>query len=319
MSASRIAMIGAGGIARRHLDVLRAEPDVTLVGSVAGRRASAERLAAAYGGQAFDDLAALLAAEQVDAAWICVPPFAHGPIERALIERGVPFFVEKPLSADAGTAEAIAAAVAQAGIVTAVGYHWRALDTLSHVRERIAAGRAVRLVTGAWHSSTPPPAWWRHEAQSGGQMVEQATHLVDLALHLLGDAEVLHAATVRGTRASFPDADVAEATSATLRFATGAIGTITATCVLAATAQVELRLHLEGEQIAISQEAVAFDTGSEQRLLRRRADPFAAQDRAFIEAVRAREPTRVLCSYHEALRAHRLAHAIRAATNVSSS
>ena len=88
---------------------------------------------------------------------------------------------------------------------------------------------------------------------------------------------------------------------------------------MAATAQVELRLLLEGEPIVVSQAAVAIHTSSEQRVLRRRADPFAAQDRAFIEAVRAREPTRVLCSYHEALRARRLAHAIRAAANVSSS
>lgn len=307
----RVAMIGAGGFATRHLEVLAAEPGVALAGHVARSRRSAEVHAARFGGLAYDDVDALLAAERLDAAWVCVTPGAHGAIEEALVAAGVPFFVEKPLSADADTAERIAAAVAQRGLVTAVGYHWRAFETIPEVRARLAAGPPVRLVSAAWHSSTPAPAWWRREAESGGQMVEQATHLLDLALHLLGDAEVLHAAEARAPRDAFPDADVAEASSAVLRFAHGALGVVTATCVLAASDTVELRLHREGELIVITQDAITIDTGAERRVLRHQADPVAVEDRAFLAAVRAGDPTLAICSYADALRTHRVAQRVR--------
>ena len=50
----------------------------------------------------------MLDAEGLDAAYVCVPPFAHGAPELAVFERGLPFFVEKPLAADLETAEQIA-------------------------------------------------------------------------------------------------------------------------------------------------------------------------------------------------------------------
>ncbi len=326
MTPLRVAMVGAGGHARRHLEVLARRPDVTLVGHVARATESALRQARRYGGRAFEDVNALLQHEQVDAAWICVPPAAHGPSEAAFVAADVPFLVEKPLSADAATAESIAADVAAAGLVTAVGYHWRALDTLAEVRERLATGPPVRLLTAAWHSSLPAPPWWRREATSGGQIVEQATHLLDLALHLLGDAEVLHAAEVRRAgevrrecptgydtpeRPTTSDVDVAEASSATLRFGTGALGIITATWVLAASDAVELRLHREGERITITQDALTLDSGREARVVRTQDDPVATQDAAFLAAVRAGDPGAVTCSYAEALRTHRLAQRVR--------
>ena len=308
----RVAMIGAGGFAVRHLELLARERGVHVTGHVARTPGSAEAQAARFGGRAYADVHALLDAERIDAAWLCLPPGAHGAIEEALVAAGVPFFVEKPLSADADTAERIAEAVAARGLVTAVGYHWRAFETIPEVRARLAAGPPVRLVSAAWHSSTPAPAWWRHEAESGGQMVEQATHLLDLALHLLGDAEVLHAAEARAPRDAYPDADVAEASSATLRFAGGALGVVSATCVLGGSDRVELRLHREGELIVLTQAGVVFDTGAERRERRHRADPVLAEDRAFLAAVRAGDPTLVVCSYAEALRTHRLAQRVRA-------
>lgn len=80
--------------------------------------------------RAYDDWRSMLDKEHLDAVFICVPPFVHGPPEMELAERGIPFLVEKPLAVDAEIAEAIGVAVARAWLVTAVGYHWRWLDTL---------------------------------------------------------------------------------------------------------------------------------------------------------------------------------------------
>ena len=76
----------------------------------------------------------LIAMESLDAVYICIPPFAHGDVEAAVIAAGLPFFVEKPLSLDIAAAEAIAREVQQRGLITAVGYHWRYLDTVEEAR-----------------------------------------------------------------------------------------------------------------------------------------------------------------------------------------
>jgi predicted dehydrogenase len=139
-------------------------------------------------------------------------------------------------------------------------------------------------------------------------MVEQATHLLDLARHLVGEARVLHAVADRPPRATHPDLDVASVSTAALRFASGALGTVTATCLLGASARVELQLMREGELITVTQGSVTYDDGRERREVRVVGDPVAAEDRAFLDAVRAGDPAAVVCTYEDALGTHRLAH-----------
>jgi Oxidoreductase family, NAD-binding Rossmann fold len=56
-----------------------------------------------------------LLAAGVDAVYVCVPPFAHGTPETAVLSARLPLFVEKPLAATAETAERLGARVAAAG------------------------------------------------------------------------------------------------------------------------------------------------------------------------------------------------------------
>lgn len=300
-----IAMIGGGGIAARHLGVLAGREDVRIVGHVTRTRESREAAARTWGGRPYGSVEALLDGEQVDAAWITVPPHAHDGIEEALIAHEVPFLVEKPLSADRDTAERIGARLRERGLLAAVGYQLRALDVLPEVRRRLAA-HAPRMVVGAWHGELPPPAWWRRQEKSGGQMVEQATHLFDLARYLLGEADVLHAAEGHHHRPGAPDADVAAVASATLRFAAGPLGTFTAVNVLPAAHEVRLALLCDGLAITITRDAAIFDDGHERRELRSRSDAIARQNDAFLQAVREGRPELVQSAYEDALRTHRL-------------
>src|SRR5215218_5174547 len=93
------------------------------------------------------------------------------------------------------TAEAIAGQVKAAGLVTAVGYHWRQLDLLDLVMEYLVE-RPPLLVAGYWLDRTPPAAWWARRSRSGGQMIEQTTHLFDLARLLVGEVTSVQAMEV---------------------------------------------------------------------------------------------------------------------------
>ena len=301
----RVAVIGAGNIGSKHLGVLRGEPDVEVVGIVSPTLERAAAIADKWGSRVYTSPGELLRNEQIDAAWVCVPPYAHGPIEATLIEAGIPFFVEKPLAADRATAEEIAMALDSSGIIAGVGYHWRAMDTMAEVR-RVVAENPPRMVLGAWHDATPPPEWWRHQATSGGQIVEQATHLFDTARYLVGEASVIAATATHYGQAAYPDADVADVSAAMLRFEDGATGVFTATCLLGGLAAQHVQLVCEKLLITVSRHGVIYDTGSEQREVPLGNDPFQAEDRAFLEAVRNKDPQQLVCGYADALLTHRL-------------
>jgi predicted dehydrogenase len=325
----RVAVIGPGFIAQRHLEVLSSEPGAELVGILGHRPGQADGAAARYGGRPYHELGALLDTERPEAAWICLPPDQHGDLELELLDRGIHLMVEKPLAADLDTPVRIEAAIRASGLIAGVAYHWRAMDTLREVDEVIAE-RPVRLLTGHWHDNLPGPAWWRDERRGGGQMVEQATHLVDLSRRLLGEATVVAATHDRHDHPEAPEMTVPDTSTAILRYESGPVGAITATCILGGTSAQEVRLFCDGLAITIRQQGVLYEdartkavtatdgfTGSRlwgvtaTRYVPTGNDPFRDENRAFLDAVRAGDPSRLFSSYADALCTHRLTTAIR--------
>ena len=237
-----------------------------------------------------------------------MPPFAHGEPELAVLERGLPLFVEKPLARDLATAERIAEAVRSAGVPTATGYHWRGLSTVAAARE-VVAGAPPRLALASWLDKVPPVGWWTRQELSGGQTVEQTTHVLDLLLLLVGDVVEVQALGTHAERAAFPGADVDSATVALLRFASGAVGTVASTSLLAAKRRTGIELAGEGYALTLDEEQLVVDRGDGPTAAAGEGDARRRVDADFLAAVGG-EGDRVLAPYEDALRTHRLACAI---------
>jgi myo-inositol 2-dehydrogenase / D-chiro-inositol 1-dehydrogenase len=301
----RVGLVGGGFIAGRHAGSLAAIQGVQVAAVADPLPARAEALAARAGARAYSDHRWMLDAEALDAVYVCVPPFAHGPPELAALERGLPLFVEKPIAIDTATAETVAAEVARRGVVTATGYHWRYLDTVERAAELLAAD-PCRLLLGWWLDKAAGPDWWLREAGSGGQLVEQTTHLFDLARLLVGEVVRVHAEGGRFPRRSDLRAgDVLDVSTATLRFASGAVGSISSSCLLRRGHRVGLELICEGLALGLTETELVVDDGRSRQVLAAGRDPLAAEDRDFVAAVRG-EPAAVRAPYAEALRTHRL-------------
>ncbi|MGC5380409.1 Gfo/Idh/MocA family protein [Micromonospora sp. DT68] len=307
MRKCRVGLIGAGGVAQRHARVLSGFDDVELVGVTDVLPEAASALAAQHGGQVHGDVAELLAAAP-DAVYVCVPPFAHGPAEEAVIDAGVPMFVEKPVAVDLVTAERIADLVARRGLRTAVGHHWRYLSVVDKARE-LLADRPVRMVSGAWLDKVPPVAWWSVRDRSGGPVVEQAAHVLDLIRVLAGEVTEV-TAYGNGTPPPVDGADIDSVTTAALRFADGAVGTLSAACVLGWKHRAGLEILADGLALSLTEDGLSIRDADGERHLP--ADPEAARvavDRAFVDAVRGiGDDVRV--PYAEALGTQRLALAV---------
>ncbi|MEH1100906.1 Gfo/Idh/MocA family protein [Micromonospora sp. CPCC 205561] len=307
MRTCRVGLVGAGGVAQRHARVLGGFTDVELIGVTDVAPEAAARLAGEHGARAYGDVDELLAAGP-DAVYVCVPPFAHGPAEEAVVAAGVPMFVEKPVAVDLVTAERIADLVARRGLLTGVGHHWRYLPVVEQARE-LLGDRPVRMVSGAWWDKVPPVAWWSRRDRSGGPVVEQAAHVLDLVRFLVGEATEV-TAYGNGTPPPVDGADIDSVTTATLRFAGGAVGTLSAACVLGWKHRAGLEILADGLALSLSEDGlVVRDADGERRFAADPDDARVAVDRAFVDAVRGvGDDVRV--PYAEALGTQRLALAV---------
>jgi myo-inositol 2-dehydrogenase / D-chiro-inositol 1-dehydrogenase len=304
----RIGMVGAGYIAGRHVDSLASVPGVAIAGIADPLPDRAQRLAARAGAASYARWEELLDGERLDALYVCLPPYAHGAVEEAAVDRDLPLFVEKPLAADLPTAEALAARIEAAGLPAAVGYHWRYLDTLEQARD-LLADRPARMVLGAWLDKAPRVDWWARQDRSGGQTVEQATHLFDVARLLVG--EVTRGWAVGGRSPDGPG-DIQDVCTATVGFASGAVGSFSNSCLLPRDVRIGVEFVAPGLGLWLTERDLTISDGNGDRTVPARVDPIAREDRAFIAAVRG-EPADIRAPYVEALRTHRLVTAVAAA------
>lgn len=310
MDKTRIGFIGVGGIAHRHLDILAGFDDVSLVAFADPDFGRAEQAASRFGAKAFDNHGAMLEMEALDAVYICIPPFAHGDAERDLIARRIPFFVEKPITLDIELAEELSAAIDVAGLITAVGYHWRYLDTVDEAWQLLAENPA-QLLSGYWLDQTPPPQWWWKSDRSGGQMVEQATHIIDLARFLVGEVTDVYGRAGFKDREEFPGLDVPAVTTANLTFQSGVIANISSTCLLGWNHKVGLNIFADRLAIELTDHEIMVDVGAGRPVRQAEGDPVWREDRAFVDAVRGGD-NHIRCAYADALATHRLALAVAA-------
>ena len=244
--ALKVGFVGTGGIAKRHLDNTAKRQDIEMVGYADAVLERAAECAANYGGVAYDDATRLYDEQQPDVVVICTPPFAHGEIEEQAAARGIHFFVEKPVAVSMELANRVQAAVETSGIATQVGYMFRFSEATKKVRE-LLDGRSIAMVQAHYYMpGLPPPAWWPFMAKGGGQLVEQATHMLDLGRFFAGDVAsvVAMTSTVRDwtdvpagweptqtMREFAPAMDIPDVTGMVMHYESGALGTLSCSIV----------------------------------------------------------------------------------------
>lgn len=312
MRSLRVAFVGAGWIAHQHLSALRQQASVEVAGVADMDAARAAAFAAAAGGcSSFGDCRELIQRARPDVLYICLPPHQHGEVEGLALDHDIPFFVEKPLPPDLSVAEDIAARVAKARLPTGVGYQWRHMETLAPVREWLRT-KPPSLIIGHWLDTAPPVQWWYDRRLSGGQLVEQATHLIDLCRVLGGEIAAVAAAEAEaGSSGGPPGNSVGQASAVSIRFRSGAVGSLTSTWLLPRRDQIDIDVISHGQRISINEDRVVLDAADHREERSVGESAFVLQAGAFLASVRS--GSRFPVDYAEALRSHRVALAATAA------
>ncbi|GAB3937185.1 hypothetical protein GCM10027614_14960 [Micromonospora vulcania] len=142
-----------------------------------------------------------------------------------------------------------------------------------------------------------------------GPVVEQAAHVLDLIRALVGEVTEV-TAYGNGTPPPVDGADIDSVTTATLRFADGAVGTLSAACVLGWKHRAGLEILADGLALSISEDGLLVrDADGERHVSVDSEAARVAVDRTFVDAVRGiGDDVRV--PYAEALGTQRLALAV---------
>ena len=230
----RIALIGAGVMGRQHCQYLRREPGARLC-AIADPGPHAASFAAECGVPHFTDHRQMLEQIRPQAVIIANPNTLHVSTALDCIAAGVPVLLEKPVGASLAEAEQLVAAVERSGVALLVGHHRRHNPLIRRARKLLLEERVLgRLitVTALWQLQKPDSYFeipWRREA-GAGMLLTNVIHDLDLLRHLCGEVEEVQAITGNGVR-GFVNADSA---AILLRFASGALGTLSASDAAAA-------------------------------------------------------------------------------------
>ncbi len=298
----RIGFIGCGGNARGHMGRVHALDFADLVAVCDTVEELAQKTAAEYQATAYTDLHRMLDEARLDAVYISIPVFAHGGPEKAVIERGLPFLVEKPVARHLDTAREIEALVKQHGIMTAVGYQLRYSTTVDQARS-IIAGTTVNLVAGSYWCGTgrlPGDRWTVQFAKSGGQLLEQATHTIDMMRYLVGEIEEVHCYSSQRIlkHHDSPDTNVVS-----WRYADGTLGTLTTSWAMDNSDwRFANQVHLCGDGVHLHWSAPKLEVKRGAEALETYTDSGPTIDAVFCQAVRDQDPALIRSDYSEGLK-----------------
>ena len=191
MSAMKFGLVGTGHWARvTHAPGIAATAGAELVG-VWGRRPEAVRpIADEHGARAYDNFEALL--DDVDAVAFSVPPHVQAPLATQAARAGKHLLLDKPIALSRDDSDALADAVATAGVASVVFFTSRFVP-------EVRAWLADVNTTSDWDGATAhwlgdtfgegspyADSQWRRDK---GGLWDLAPHILSIVMAVLGPVD----------------------------------------------------------------------------------------------------------------------------------
>ena len=302
MSELNIGFIGVGGVAQPHLNTLN-EMDGVNISAVCDAFADrAKETGEKFGASVYTDYHELLSSEKLDGVYVCLIPGVHGTIELDLAKANIPFYIEKPVHLELDACARVLDQIEHSPVINSVGYHWR-YGAGSQGVKKFLEGRQISLVQGYWDGGFVGAPWWRQLKLSGGQLVEQATHIVDLARYFAGEVKTVYSSATTGAMSDIENYDITDASITNLVFDSGAVGFISTTCIgeVEGDSKVDLTVKGRGFNAWSDSDAGRWNSKATGKGEVKGDQPWADQlgngDRAFIAAIQSGDQSKILSDY----------------------
>ena len=227
MEKVKIGLIGLGLMGTPHARILKKVDECDLV-AASDVDEKQEKVAEELGIKFYKNYQEMIAKESLQGVILAVPNHLHVPIGIACARKGLHLFVEKPIAQSVSEADRLIVAAKENRVQILVGHQRRFSSLVEKAREIITGGELGRLVgvNITWALLKPGsyyegPMSWRKE-KGGGPILINLIHEIDNLRYLCGEIDEVYAVVSNKIR-NFPVEDTA---SITLRFKSGAVGTV---------------------------------------------------------------------------------------------
>ena len=224
----KVGVVGVG-IGAMHLRSLALIPEAEVIAIADLNLERAQQFADKAGANAYPDWRAMLDGEpELQAVVLATPAVIRKEPIAAICERKLALFCEKPPALNIDDAREISKIIEAAGIINTVGfmYRWSAaaerMRALVHDRPKLFARIVVAWPVFSWVAGGGAPKSLYKKGPSGGPLIEQAVHFVDVLRYITGDEPVsVQAMAELGNIAQRDDRDCEETTAYIMRHESG--------------------------------------------------------------------------------------------------
>jgi predicted dehydrogenase len=230
----RAGVLGCGDFAQRHATIAVGCADRVELVAFCDRnenKARAMKEKFAPSAAVFTKQCDLFAQAALDLVFICLPPYGHTDEVELAARHGVHFLIEKPIALNAEVAWRMVAIAEGAGLKTQVGFMNRfggAVEAFRDLQQRDETG-PIALMTGRYFCNALHSPWWRDREKSGGQLLEQVIHLLDLSRYLMGDPLTVFCRQANLFHRDVPAYTSEDVSTTLIQFESGGFAAISAT------------------------------------------------------------------------------------------
>ena len=183
MDSVQLGLIGCGSLGNVHAQCVSKIPGARFLGYADKVEKAAQTALAKYGGEyATTDSEKVINDDRVQAVYICTRHDSHAALAIAAANAGKHILIEKPLALSMEDCEAVAEAVAKAGVYLMPAFKMRYYPLIQKAHEFIPEPLVIvgQMMDNRW----PDDAWAQDPVQGGANVHSQGCHMTDVICHL---------------------------------------------------------------------------------------------------------------------------------------
>ena len=195
----------------------------------------------------YSHLEQMLDKENLDAVFMCTPPFTHQPIAQECISRNLDVFVEKPLAESLSSAKKMIALLEKKDVIHATGFNLGHISLYRKAKDMLeqgVLGQVSKFNISVYFSQvfSKKRGWFYDKSKSGGGVViDIASHLIFLVTWYFGLPQSVYARTLNFY------SDVEDCGSLMFEYKNGLIGVLDVNWSIPGYRLATIEIVLEGE------------------------------------------------------------------------
>ena len=191
MAKLRVALIGAGSIAKRHLKTFNANPNADVVCICDMNEERVQAMAKEFNVPNYcTDYMDILNDENVDAVVIVTPTFTHAPFVLEALKHNKHVMCEKPPALNVQEAQACADAAAKSDKLLMHAFSLRFSGSATFMKNYINSGAMGDIYFAEAYRMercSKLGGWFVNKDRAGGgKLIDACIHQLDLALYMMG-------------------------------------------------------------------------------------------------------------------------------------